>query len=995
MTYIQANFCNSMVDMDLFFLQICATQLPANQFISTAIELFSVSDWLSMGPLNSSQEMEQDLMLEGLLTFLATIVTSRTNLGNEETKQCMIEISALLAIGDKTHSQLLELLPERSGNTHTRNFERYLKQLSTYRSPPQGSENLEQGLFIPIPAVWEQHYDPLHVLQRAVHRRDFQNSMDRFTNHVKQIKKMPKSGILWPPFRPPTPVKAPYSDPACILSSKVLHAVLLGIFYRAVNSHNISENLLSLGVFLLEIAVHYMNDGASSSAVDCATAKPSTSFYTGRDIPELLNCFPTNNLKENLRFNVAKVSLSSSEPQVSPANYSNSNFDSDIEWELSESDPLPMLVGSFAEGEFQNQALMLPQDLAVVRDTSIVVLSGNPSNERLHHDHSPQRTNLPQLPAPESMTTDDSTNEMRPPDEVAAGTTGMEVVVRRDMSTVESNRMTTPEMFSSSSSNSSGIMLPFNRVQPVAVPSRNTELVQSTSHRRLTNPGSKRRNTDGSVSGLNADSDSIVIDESILSLLLKLHSQLSGTLDSFSLEDDQDEDMSTEDESASSSNQTYSRIGDGPFFVGNLLKRIAQSDELCAKAINEIRLKLWPNQRERQAEQKAREAKEKEERRKRAQERQQRLMQEFANKQKQFMEQAMETEFNMDIEEDCEIEQPREKEYDCIICNTTSPSTESNPIGLVVLIESSSLVGHRRKTDEQFPLPICDEDKMKPDRDVRLSTEFNRRVELLISKFGSNSWYLSHNIGWEGGVHVQSCGHHVHLTCQDAYLKSLHTSQRPNNLNVERGEFFCPVCRQLANSVLPLSPQLDRLTPMVRVPVPPFSTLVMELMHLMKENRRPPTTTKFYEAMGRAMECMTNSTQRNIKRHQPTAQTLFSFVVSIARTNLENEIIQRGGSLCSNINVRYRPKRDCIVPLLHVLSLHVRLMINDDWWVRLANDEWPVWNLWASLCGISFNESNMLVPSHSTELVPILLSDPCALLLKFILLAPLQLDQGK
>lgn len=161
-------------------------------------------------------------------------------------------------------------------------------------------------------------------------------------------------------------------------------------------------------------------------------------------------------------------------------------------------------------------------------------------------------------------------------------------------------------------------------------------------------------------------------------------------------------------------------------------------------------------------------------------------------------------------------------------------------------------------------------------------------------------------------MYIQSCSHNVHLNCQDAYLKSLYTSQRPANLNVERGEFFCPVCRQLANSVLPLSPQLDRLTPMVRIPTPPFSTLVMELMHLIKENKRPPTTTKFYEAMGRAMECMTNSTQRTIKKHEPTAQSLFSFVISIARTNLENEVIQRGGSLCISNSIRYKPKRDCI-----------------------------------------------------------------------------------
>uniref|UniRef100_T1GD96 E3 ubiquitin-protein ligase n=1 Tax=Megaselia scalaris TaxID=36166 RepID=T1GD96_MEGSC len=35
MTYIQANFCNSMVDMDIFFLQICATQLPPGIFLQT------------------------------------------------------------------------------------------------------------------------------------------------------------------------------------------------------------------------------------------------------------------------------------------------------------------------------------------------------------------------------------------------------------------------------------------------------------------------------------------------------------------------------------------------------------------------------------------------------------------------------------------------------------------------------------------------------------------------------------------------------------------------------------------------------------------------------------------------------------------------------------------------------------------------------------------------------------------------------------------------
>jgi len=65
------------------------------------------------------------------------------------------------------------------------------------------------------------------------------------------------------------------------------------------------------------------------------------------------------------------------------------------------------------------------------------------------------------------------------------------------------------------------------------------------------------------------------------------------------------------------------------------------------------------------------------------------------------------------------------------------------------------------------------------------------------------------------------------------------------------------------------------------------------------------------------------------------------------------------------------------VPLLHLLSVHVRVLI-----------EWPEWNVWAALCGLLINDDTP-VPS-----MPNLLADPCALMLKFILLIPLHLDQG-
>jgi E3 ubiquitin-protein ligase UBR3 len=849
MTYIQANFCNSMVDMDLFFLQICATQLPSNFFLSACIDNFSVTEWFFQN-LSNTQEMEHDSMMEGMLTFLATLVTSRTNLGNDEDMKCIVEISALLTTSDKTHSQLLELMPERSGNPYAKNFEKYLKLLSSYRPPPVGSENLEQGLFIPLPVVWKIYYDPLHVLLRAVHRRDFQNSMDRFSAFVRQQNKMPKSGNLWPPFRLPNNVGNGYSDPACILNTKVFHSMILGILYRAVHVRNVSENLMALAIFLLELAVTKTSKECETSALECTpksnSSNSSYSMEQNNMMPELFNCYPSNNLYENLCLHVCALSLKKQETQNSPANYQ-SPFDSDIEFELSESDPMPMLIGSVDHDYAYNGGLdvAVPQDLSIVRENSTLSnddLSPTPPSISRNHQLLP-------LMGPESAIVEYNSNtaavvEQRQQlaiDSVPATTaenTNMELVVRQP----GPNR-SPQELFYSSVANinMANAILPFNRVQPVAVPSstQTMEVVPATANPQLNHTRRRMRNLESNDAATDA---AIKIDDSIISLLLKLHSQLSGTLDSFSLDDsdamsDDNDDIADCTLNASSHhypNSSEQRIGDGPFFIGNLLRKIARADDRCARNINEIRQTLWPNQRERQAEQKAREAKEKEERTKRARERQQKLMEEFANRQKQFM--ATEGKLMEGIGEDDNDVEAREKEYDCIICNCTGPSTDSNPIGLVVLVESSSIVGHRRKTPNRFPLPVCDEDKEISGRNVRLSSEFKKRAEVLGRKYGTQ-WFLTHNICWEGGVHVQSCGHHVHLTCHESYLKSL-APTRPQNLNIEHGEFSCPRCRQLANSVLPLSPQLDRPTTLIRNPTPKFDQLCVEFMDLIKDSIR-------------------------------------------------------------------------------------------------------------------------------------------------------------
>lgn len=76
--------------------------------------------------------------------------------------------------------------------------------------------------------------------------------------------------------------------------------------------------------------------------------------------------------------------------------------------------------------------------------------------------------------------------------------------------------------------------------------------------------------------------------------------------------------------------------------------------------------------------------------------------------------------------------------------------------------------------------------------------------------------------------------------------------------------------------------------------------------------------------MGKAMEDMTSCTYLKYKQknYSPSHQSLFLFVTSVARTNFEVELVQRGGSLCmlSPTTIPLTPKRDCIGKFIHFIT---------------------------------------------------------------------------
>jgi E3 ubiquitin-protein ligase UBR3 len=160
-----------------------------------------------------------------------------------------------------------------------------------------------------------------------------------------------------------------------------------------------------------------------------------------------------------------------------------------------------------------------------------------------------------------------------------------------------------------------------------------------------------------------------------------------------------------------------------------------------------------------------------------------------------------------------------------------------------------------------------------------MAAHFEKRLEMYKLHFDESSWLQSMSSGWEGGVHVSTCGHHIHMECLKGYLNSLKNQQRHPNISVERGEYLCPLCRQLANSFLPLSPEFgirqsalvkDRktsqtpLTPEATVPeIPPSpeSNVALEVLKLLREYAFPSAAGgKMMDAMTKTMEEMTNAT---------------------------------------------------------------------------------------------------------------------------------------
>ncbi|CAH1789984.1 unnamed protein product, partial [Owenia fusiformis] len=857
MTYLQCHFCNSMIDADLYLLQVCAAKLDPDYFITTLLERFHVTESLSFSPIPPKAFLSPDQlmsMLEGALHFLATIITIRTNLGMSDEEITRQEMTSLLCVNNRTHSQLMDMIPEKCGYTgQNKEFEPILNQVSDYEAPkfePGGA--MQQGMYVPKRYIWDKDYDPMYVSMRCV-RRDAQGALDRYTTLLRHSGEWESSTSLWPPFKVPGDVLPTYVTIRQLLHCSTLHAVVFAVLHKALNDPKVPEPILSICVYLLELALSIPNPTQSTAQADSSPSEQSEV-----EDMQFSTWYPSGDITHNLRHTISSIKVTET-----------ANPFGDVKERQAR--PHGVLAHDMETVEVLADMFQLAPSTITAIPNLFTSTTDAPSTSETGDDSPPQVEH-------KGVSTDDT------------------------------------------------------EIQPTI----------------------------------------IAVNETIISLLIKLHSKLSGNPGSYQYRPD----------------KPCAKFGDGPIVIARVLDTIGDADTENARIIKDLCHQLTPEPAAAEKHKGKKVGLSKEERRKRAKEVQQKLMAQFASIQKAFMEQSMDIEGTAEdtdagtsvdaptVDSPIELEvEEAETMYDCSICGQTTPSTLERPISLVVLLQSSSVLGSRKYTGGRDTVPT----KAGGCNLTTTCAEINKeRLQRLLKHFDVTSALASVNIGWEGGIVAQTCGHYLHLDCHESYIQSLRTEPQHviYNLEVTKGEYWCPVCRQLSNTVLPILPDIDEMYDQ-ETPGEDLGTKVAQIGEIIQSRPITPGSGALTQVMSNVMDDLSNATYPQYKSYITTytSSTMLLFVCSMARTNLELDLEYRGGTLCRDTPIN---KKRCLVPLIHVLSMHSKLLSTT-----------PYIEMWNIITGNTHptDDSSMEVEVYMNE-VPLLLRDLTSQLIHLVLTMP-------
>ncbi|XP_022102355.1 E3 ubiquitin-protein ligase UBR3-like isoform X2 [Acanthaster planci] len=919
-TYVQCHFCASMVDLDLFFLQVCACHLDPDFFVQKVFSSFKVLETLTFNLYHSNSHLEPDkesAMLESALSLLVTLLSTRTHVGATDEELLRREMVALLCMHDATHSRLTDQIPEKTGLFSTNeNFEPLLAEVATYHDPlsETGSGGLQQGRYSPKPSIWETEFDPVHVLLRAMQKKDFQNAMDRYNAHMKQTGRHSGNSDLWPPFqllRDPHPALKNLHQ---VLHCKALHGALFIILYKAVNSQSVSEPVLYLCIALLDMMLQSPPDVIAQKT-------PAPAVIQDGDFSAM---FSDNQILSNLGHRIHTVEIPSRAMYEKPSTSRQRTVHS--------TDQLLQQLLEEEVGIVHQNLFGMPPVLQATGDQG-----GMEEGEEVYVE----------------LEGADEEDWVELQDDEEAEEMEVEEGEEFDVDTPTSAGATATE---SSSGRSSGELL------ASAGPPRKAAKVSTV---------------------LWTPSKLLTIKESMLELLVKLHAKMAGKEGFYT-----PPSMRTGTESKTEPGGV--QVGGGMFYIKRLLDKICALHPASLKQLEEIcQLKQQPTSGTQETDAQSTAA----DRRKKAREAQQKLFAKLAAEQKKFIEKSLETEDPLDISLDADEEgqatgadkASAREIFECVICGQAAPSTADKPIGMVALLQATSVLGHRSQVAEAQSLPTSNSGAVSIKG--RCKEVHQQRKADLQSNFDKSSVQMSVNVGWHGGIHIQSCRHYIHLRCHESYIRSLRQQdyQTPQLQVRDKGEYECPLCRQLANFVLPCPPSVEGCV--VAGPSPEtrgHAAVVAEVTEKLRLNREG-----FKESLKGIITSIRDVFQhrllREIRHRSTSLESLLPFdhsevvdiiLCSTARVNLELDLVVRETllhppSTCQSSTNR----RTCIGTLLEVLSL-----LLDKSPVGLATKPWSLLTDVKQIRAPSTSRS-----SGSASEVPLLLRDPVAMLINLVL----------
>ncbi|KAJ7515845.1 hypothetical protein O6H91_22G030900 [Diphasiastrum complanatum] len=239
--YHAVQWCENSLELDLFLLQCCAAMAPPEEFVERVLSRFGLADYFSLF-LWQPNEYETTLA-QGLLVLCIQVVSERGFCGLSMEESLRRELVQRLAIGDAAHSSLVKALPPRmQDNNH---LQKTLDAIAIYLKP----SGMQQGKYSLKEDCWRE----LDLYHPRWTPRELQAAEERYL----RVCKTSALFAQLPQWRMPFP---PLQNLANIAISGRMHDILRSVFFHAAFSINSSEsrapeNLLFTALHMLSLGL--------------------------------------------------------------------------------------------------------------------------------------------------------------------------------------------------------------------------------------------------------------------------------------------------------------------------------------------------------------------------------------------------------------------------------------------------------------------------------------------------------------------------------------------------------------------------------------------------------------------------------------------------------------------------------------------------------------------------------------------------------------------